>query len=64
MANVTALGLSKIEVADIDATTGLHSGSYATLGKTYGKKPSGTFQRALLLKFFFVEIFIELIEFT
>ena len=35
MANVTALGLSKIEVADIDATTGLHSGSYTTLGKTY-----------------------------
>lgn len=35
MANVTALGLSKIEVAEIDETTGLHSGSYATLGKTY-----------------------------
>lgn len=35
MANVTALGLSKIEVAAIDATTGLASGSYATLGKTY-----------------------------
>lgn len=35
MANVTALGLSKIEVADIDATTGLASGSFETLGKTY-----------------------------
>lgn len=39
MPNVTALGLSKIEVADIDATTGLPvstgTGAYATLGKTY-----------------------------
>lgn len=35
MANVTALGLSKIEVAAIDDETGLASGSYAALGKTY-----------------------------
>lgn len=35
MAKVTALGLSKIEVADIDPTTGLAKGEYSTLGKTY-----------------------------
>ena len=35
MAKVTALGLSKIEVADIDPATGLAKGEYSTLGKTY-----------------------------
>lgn len=35
MANVTALGLSKIEVAEIDSATGLFTGDFTTLGKTY-----------------------------